>query len=340
MFRNFRRYASSSSASFNARLNPAGHKMLNNSVRTFSGTASSSTFSPLVKTLVTGGLLIGTGYLLNKTMNEPTQAIGRYGNTSELAQQRLVQPDMARTGLNPIVQQYMSGTYKYVALNVALTTLFAVGAYKSGLVFRILNMNPWMHLLVFGGGMIGTNMITRSLDINTNSALKHTMLTAFNGIVGLSLCYVGLMYRPEIIMRAALYTAGIFGALSYVAINAEQDKFLSMGGPLLAGLAVVFLSSLAPLVLPATMTRTLQATEAIALYGGLLLFGMFILYETQKVRMKGENYKNYVESETMRGTPNHMIQKPDYINSSISLYMDMVNIFVRLLYILGGNNRK
>jgi len=128
--------------------------------------------------------------------------------------------------------------------------------------------------------------------------------------------------------------------LSYVAMNAQQEKFLNMGGVLLGGLAVVFLSSLAPLVLPATMTRTLQVTEYLWLYGGLLLFGLFVLYDTQKIMAKGNNYKNYVEVQQANGVPQHLIQKPDHINSSLGLYLDAVNIFVRLLYILGGNNKK
>ncbi len=51
-----------------------------------------------------------------------------------------------------------------------------------------------------------------------------------------------------------------------------------MGGPLLAGITVVALSSLAPMALPLGM-RGLAVTEAISLYGGLALFGAFVLYE-------------------------------------------------------------
>ena len=51
-----------------------------------------------------------------------------------------------------------------------------------------------------------------------------------------------------------------------------------MGGPLLAGVSVVALSSLAPLVLPLGM-RGLAISEAITLYGGLAVFGGFVLYE-------------------------------------------------------------
>ena len=51
-----------------------------------------------------------------------------------------------------------------------------------------------------------------------------------------------------------------------------------MGGPLLAGVTVVALSSLAPLALPLGV-RGLAIAESISLYGGLAIFGGFVLYE-------------------------------------------------------------
>jgi len=51
-----------------------------------------------------------------------------------------------------------------------------------------------------------------------------------------------------------------------------------MGGPLLAGVTVVALTSLAPMALPLG-TRALAITESIALYGALAGIGGFVLYE-------------------------------------------------------------
>lgn len=58
----------------------------------------------------------------------------------------------------------------------------------------------------------------------------------------------------------------------------RTDKYLNLGGPLLAGVTVVALSSLAPMVLPMGL-RALALSEIISLYGGLAVFSGFVLYE-------------------------------------------------------------
>lgn len=92
-----------------------------------------------------------------------------------------------------------------------------------------------------------------------------------------------------------MYTCGVVGSLSYVGATAtcvllkifiypfesccnRNDKYLYMGGPLLAGVTVVALTSLAPMALPLG-TRALAITESISLYGGLAVFGGFVLHE-------------------------------------------------------------
>lgn len=58
----------------------------------------------------------------------------------------------------------------------------------------------------------------------------------------------------------------------------RNDTYLYLGGPLLAGVTVVALASLAPMALPLGI-RGLAISESISLYGGLAVFSGFVLYE-------------------------------------------------------------
>ena len=138
-----------------------------------------------------------------------------------------------------------------------------------------------------------------------------------------------MFMSPVILARAGLYTVGMMGSIAFVGATAKQEKYLYLGGPLLAGVTIVALSGLAPLVLPVTAARSLAITENLWLYGGLAVFGGFTLYDTQKIL----HHARLAERGLMR---------KDAVNESISLELDFLNIFIRMVQILGmrNNNRR
>ena len=92
-----------------------------------------------------------------------------------------------------------------------------------------------------------------------------------------------------ILLRAAIYTAGIAGGLSTIAACAPSDKFLTWGGPLAIGMGVVFASNIGALFLPPTSALG-AGLYSIVLYGGLVLFSGFLLYDTQRIIKKAETH--------------------------------------------------
>lgn len=157
---------------------------------------------------------------------------------------------------------------------------------------------------------------------------KYALWTAFN-VTQAAVLSPLFFYQPALLARAGLYTAAMMGSLAFVGATAKQEKYLYLGGPLLAGVALVAVSGFAPLVLPATAARTLMWSERIWLYGGLAVFGGFTLYDVQKVL--------YHARAAERG-----LVRKDVVNESISLELDFLNIFIRMVQILGmrGNNRR
>lgn len=158
--------------------------------------------------------------------------------------------------------------------------------------------------------------------------MKYGFWTAFN-LTQAALLSPLMFYNPALLARAGIYTIGLMGSIAFVGATAKQEKYLYLGGPLLAGVTLVALSGLAPMVLPATAARTLMWSERIWLYGGLAVFGGFTLYDIQKIL----HHSRLAE----RG-----IIKRDVVNESVSLELDFINIFVRMVQILGmrSNNRK
>lgn len=159
-------------------------------------------------------------------------------------------------------------------------------------------------------------------DAYLNSYIpKYAFWTAFNVTQAALVAPLMVVAPPALLARAGLYTIAMMGSISIVGATAKQDKYLYLGGPLLAGAAIVAVSGFAPLVLPATAVRTLAFTENLWLYGGLAVFGGFTLWDVQKVLHHARL--------AQRG-----IIKEDPVNESISLELDFLNIFIRFVQIL------
>jgi len=229
-----------------------------------------------------------------------------------------------RDALTPEEKSYLNDSFKYTGGGLALTALTARLLFRSGFAYRVMSANPWVVLGVSLVGSIGCMMGVYNTSPE-NAGLKHLFWLGFNACQAATLSPLFFM-NPAILSRAALYTCGVVGSLSYVGATASNDKYLYMGGPLLAGVTVVALSSLAPMALPLGI-RGLQVAESISLYGGLAVFGGFVLYDTQKILQHG------------RMAAQGVIPR-DPIRESIALELDFINIFIRLVSILSSQGKK
>ncbi|KAH9044345.1 Bax inhibitor family protein [Lactarius pseudohatsudake] len=231
-----------------------------------------------------------------------------------------------RDSLTANERSYLHDSFKYTGGGLVLTALAARGMFRAGLPFRIMAANPWLVLGVSLAGSIGS-MMGVYYTSPENTVQKHLFWLSFNACQAATLSPLFFL-SPAILSRAALYTCGVVGSLSYVGATATNDKYLYMGGPLLAGVTVVALTSLAPMALPLG-TRALAITESISLYGGLAVFSGFVLYDTQKIL----HHARLAERGVIARDP---------MKEAIGLELDMLNIFVRIVQILTmqGNKRK
>lgn len=227
------------------------------------------------------------------------------------------------------VKDRIHSTYMYFAGSVGLTALSAVAVSRTPALLGLMMKGSWLAIGATFAAMIGAGMLVRSISYEHSPVPKHLAWMLHAGVMGAVIAPLTLLGGP-LMIRAAWYTAGIVGGLSTVAMCAPSEKFLNMGGPLAVGFGVVFASSIGSMFLPPTSAFG-AGLYSVAVYGGLLLFSMFLLYDTQKVIKRAETH------------PLYAMQKYDPINACMGIYMDTLNIFIRLVMILangGGGRRK
>lgn len=140
---------------------------------------------------------------------------------------------------------------------------------------------------------------------------------AFTGLMGASLGpmlnhYAAMPGGPSLIMQALGGTALIFFALSGYALTSKKD-FSFMGGFLMVGLIVALVAGIANIFFQIPALSLAVSAAVIMIMSGLILF------DTSRIIHGGET---------------------NYIRATVSLYLNIYNIFVHLLSLLGvfGND--
>ena len=181
-----------------------------------------------------------------------------------------------------------------------------------------MTMNP----MVFGiGTFIATFamiQVTMRMDYHSNPLGKHLAWAATNGLIGMSLVGLCGIAGGAIVQQAALITGCIVGSMSCAAMVSPSDTFLRMGPYLGVGLGVVIAASLGGMFFPAS-----SMLMNISLYGGLGLFGLMTAHDAQRVLHDAQVAGQF-----------------DPIGEQMGLYLDTINIFVRVVQILMMSQRR
>ncbi|MHB1230224.1 MAG: Bax inhibitor-1/YccA family protein [Halothiobacillus sp.] len=174
-----------------------------------------------------------------------------------------------------------------------------------------LKLPPMISLIAMFGSMA---LIWFVLPRTARSGAGLMTVFAITGLMGLGLgptinYYLHMAGGDQIVMTALGGTGAIFFALSAYALTTRRD-FSFMGGFLMVGLIVVLLAMLGNLFfhLPA-LSMALSAAV-------ILLMSGFILFDTSRMVNGGED---------------------NYLMMTVSLYLNIYNIFVSLLNLLGAS---
>ena len=188
-------------------------------------------------------------------------------------------------------------------------TLLATAA-ASGLAI-ILNLPPLAAIVCMIASFIMIFVVNKTAD----SAKGIGMIFIFSILMGMSLgpmlqIYLKMANGPSIVFQAFAGTALIFFSLSAYALTTRKD-FSFMGGFLMVGMIVALVAIVANIFLHIPVLSLTISAVVILLMSGLILF------DTSRIIHGGET---------------------NYIRATISLYLNIYNIFVHLLSILGIAN--
>jgi modulator of FtsH protease len=199
----------------------------------------------------------------------------------------------------------LRNTYWLLALSMIPTVL---GAFI-GVTMQVPIPSGMMGFVLFMAIAFG---FIYAIEKTKHSAAGVGFLLGFTFFMGLLLTpllrhTLGYSNGGSLIMTAFGGTACIFAVMASVATVSKRD-FSMMGKWLMAGVLVLILASVANIFLGMSALSIVISVMAIG------IFSAFILYDVQRIINGGET---------------------NYISATLSIYLDVYNIFTSLLSLLG-----
>lgn len=151
-----------------------------------------------------------------------------------------------------------------------------------------------------------------AIEKTKNSAAGIPVLLGFTFFMGLMLApllryTLGFANGPALIMGAFAGTSAVFATMATIATVSKRD-FSGMGSWLFAGTIVLILASVANIFLH------LSALHLVVLVMAVGIFSAWMLFDVQRIVNGGET---------------------NYISATLSIYLDIYNVFTALLQLLG-----
>jgi modulator of FtsH protease len=205
------------------------------------------------------------------------------------------------------VQERMIFLKKVYGLLTASLLTATIGAYlASGPLFEVM---VGLHMPLF---ILEIGLIFFVMYAARKPGLNLIALFSFTTVSGLTLGPLLGLYimagKSTIIAEAFALTTVVFLGLTAYVIFSRRD-FSFMGGFLLTGLIIVLVGGLINMFVGSSLFSFLISGVSVFLFSG------FILYDTSNI------LRHY--------------STDDYVNATLALYLDVFNLFIALLNILG-----
>lgn len=204
---------------------------------------------------------------------------------------------------NPVLRN----AFGLLALSMIPTAVGAAFAMSLGIPAMMM-ASPLIASLVFLAVMFGMLFM---ISANSDSALGVVFMLVFTFLAGMWLSGIlsvalAMTNGWQMIMTAALGTAGVVTGCSIYAMNTKRD-FSSMGGFLFGSMIALIVVSLANIFFQMPLLSILISIAAI------VIFSLFMVFDVQRVVRGGET---------------------NYVMAATSIYLNIYNIFSSLLNLL------
>ncbi len=205
----------------------------------------------------------------------------------------------------------LSQTFTRMFMGLLVTAVAAILTYRTSIIYYVAQ-----YYLVFAIAEIAL-VIAFSLGFRKMSASMVTMLYyIYAAVNGLTLSVIFVVYDLALIGKSFLITSALFGVLAYYGHSTDKD-LTNWGTILSIGLIVGIIATIINMFLKSDMISIILDWIILAIFCGLTI------YDMNKMKFMGEQLEGNGEQDKL------------YVYCAMQLYLDFINIFLRILSIMG-----
>jgi modulator of FtsH protease len=203
-------------------------------------------------------------------------------------------------------------TYGLVFLSVVVTMLGAGFAFTQAAVMQAVIDHPFITFICL---FIPLIMAQRSARVFPQNVILTFLFTFIEGIWLAPFLLLSERSAPGTVSQAAILTFSAFGVLSLYATLSKRD-FSAWGSFFTVGLWVLLAALLLNFFMHSAATSLVISSVGVLVFSGLLVF------DTWRILRSGAYGPD------------------DYVIAAVQIYLDLLNMFVFILSLLGGGNRR
>lgn len=212
---------------------------------------------------------------------------------------------------------FLSRVYAWMGFGLALTAgvSFVVVSTPSIMDAIFADTGLFYFLIIAELGMvIAFSFLAKRISARTAALL----FIAYAAMNGLTLSVIFLVYTKASIAGTFAITAGMFGTMSIYGAVAKRD-LTSVGSFAFMGLIGVIIASVV------NMFMRSDAMGWLISFCGVIVFTLLTAYDTQRAKAMGQYF-----------TADSQESRKAAIGMALTLYLDLINLFLNMLRLLGG----
>jgi FtsH-binding integral membrane protein len=202
-------------------------------------------------------------------------------------------------------------TYGLVFVSIVVTALGVAFGFTQPALMQAVARHPIITMLAMFAPLVMAMQARRSFPRNIILTLIFTFV---EGIWIAPFLFMAERASPGIVGQAGLLTLSTFGVLSLYAVMSKRD-FSAWGSFFIVGLWVLIATSLINMFVGSALGALWIAGGTVLVFSGLLVF------------------------DTWRIVRSGAYGPDDYVPAAVNIYLDLLNLFLAILSLLGGRRR-